>query len=458
MPPFTSGRKPPPIPMEKTRDPQLHSAFYTYVKEINTFRIRIGCTLGFTLVPLFSILDYFAVSDYFKTFLLIRLVSSVLTFLLFLFSFTPFGKRHINFIGAIATLLIGGTIALMVRYLGGYESPYYAGLNLVMLAIAMLFVWEVRNTAWICLLIYGFYIVPVFLYDHITRPEILINNNAFLISTMIIALTGAYFVSRLRYQEFESRYKMEESRRALEISNQKLKELGYIKGQFFADISHELRTPLAVIRGEAEVTLRGKEKPLSEYKRVLGYIILLVDQLNKLVSDLLFLARSESGNLQIEKREIALQEIIREAFHEGEVLALKKGVTLSLKGWPEEQIVLRGDPQRLRQLFVIIIDNAINYSKVGGRVEIVWEREEGWGKMSIVDYGVGIPQESLPHVFERFYRVEKTKSIAKGTGLGLPIAKWIAEAHDGKIVIASQMDVGTTVTVHLPIFEHAHRA
>jgi len=327
-----------------------------------------------------------------------------------------------------------------------------------MLAIAMLFVWEVRNTAWICLLIYGFYIVPVFLYDHITRPEILINNNAFLISTMIIALTGAYFVSRLRYQEFESRYKMEESRRALEISNQKLKELGYIKGQFFADISHELRTPLAVIRGEAEVTLRGKEKPLSEYKRVLGYIILLVDQLNKLVSDLLFLARSESGNLQIEKREIALQEIIREAFHEGEVLALKKGVTLSLKGWPEEQIVLRGDPQRLRQLFVIIIDNAINYSKVGGRVEIVWEREEGWGKMSIVDYGVGIPQESLPHVFERFYRVEKTKSIAKGTGLGLPIAKWIAEAHDGKIVIASQMDVGTTVTVHLPIFEHAHRA
>ncbi|TAK02382.1 MAG: hypothetical protein EPO39_13430 [Candidatus Manganitrophaceae bacterium] len=439
--------------MEKLKDPTFRFAFREYLREINLSRVRIACVLGFTLVPLFSLLDYFVVRDYFGTFLLIRFACSFLTLLLFLFSFTQWGGRSINVIGGVTALLIGATISLMTRYLGGYESPYYAGLNLVMLAISMLYAWEVKITAVVCLIMYGVYIIPVFLYDQITHPEILISNNSFLLSTMGIALTGAYFVSRLRYQEFESRYKMEESRRALEISNQKLKELGYIKGQFFADISHELRTPLAVIRGEAEVTLRGKEKPISEYKRVLEYIILLADQLNKLVSDLLFLARSESGNLQIEKREVVLQEIIREAFHEGEVLALKKGMTLSLNGLPEEEIVFQGDPQRLRQLFVIIIDNAINYSRVGGAVEIAWEKGEGWGRMIIHDHGVGIPKESLPHVFERFYRVEKTKSIAKGTGLGLPIAKWIAEAHDGKITIASQMDVGTTVTVHLPIFE-----
>ncbi|MBI3805049.1 MAG: hypothetical protein HY282_14960 [Nitrospirae bacterium] len=439
--------------MEKIRDPKLLPSFHIYLKEINTFRIRIGCILGFTLVPVFGLLDYFAVPNHFQAFLLIRLSTSLLTFLLFLFSFTSFGKRYIDFVGAVATLLIGGTIAVMVRYLGGYESRYYAGLNLVMLAIAMLFVWEVRITAAICLIIYGFYIIPILLYDHIVYPEILINNNAFLISTMLIALTGAYFVSRLRYQEFESRYKMEESRTALEISNKKLKELGYLKGQFFADISHELRTPLAVIRGEAEITLRGKEKPVPEYKQVLGYIILLVDQLNKLVSDLLFLARSEAGNLQIEKREVTLQEIIGEALHEGEVLALKKGITLFLRGFPEEELVIQGDPQRLRQLFVIIIDNAINYSKGGGVVEISWEKQEGWGSITVTDRGVGIAPEALPHVFERFYRVEKTKSMAKGTGLGLPIAKWIAEAHDGKIAIASEVNIGTRVTVRLPIFE-----
>ncbi len=439
--------------MENSNDAQLLSAFQEYAREINTFRLRIGCILGFTLVPLFSLLDYFAVPQHFKTFLLIRLVSSAMTLFLYLFTFTSFGKNHINWVGAMTAILIGGTIALMTRYLGGYESPYYAGLNLVMLAISMLFAWDVRITAAICLTMYALYIVPILLYDQIERTEILINNNAFLISTMVIGLTSAYFISRLRYQEFASRYKMEESRKALEVSNQKLRELSYLKGQFFADISHELRTPLAVIRGEAEVTLRGKEKPVAEYKRVLHYIILLADQLNKLVSDLLFLARSESGVLQMEKRAVSLQEIVREAFREGEILAMRKGITLQLKESAEDELLLQGDPQRLKQLCLIIIDNAINYSKMGGDVGLALDREERGGKITISDHGVGIPKEALPHVFERFYRVEKTKSMANGTGLGLPIAKWIAETHEGKITIDSEMGAGTTVTVRLPLSE-----
>jgi len=439
--------------MENGKDARLLSAFQAYAREINTFRLRIGCILGFTLVPLFSLLDYFAVPHLFKTFFVIRLVSSAMTLLLFLFTFTSFGKRHITWIGALTAILIGGTIALMTRYLGGYESPYYAGLNLVMLAISMLFAWDMRITAAICLTIYALYIVPILLYDQIERTDILINNNAFLISTMIIGLTSACFISRLRYQEFESRYKMEESRKALEISNQKLTELSYLKGQFFADISHELRTPLAVIRGEAEVTLRGKEKPVSEYKRVLHYIILLSDQLNKLVSDLLFLARSDSGVLQMEKRDVSLQEVVREAFREGEILAMRKGIALQLRAPDDDELFLRGDPQRLKQLCLIIIDNAINYSKMGGEVELALDRADGGGKITVSDRGVGIPKEALPHVFERFYRVEKTKSMANGTGLGLPIAKWIAEAHEGKITIDSEPGVGTTVTVHLPLSE-----
>ncbi|MDC4223813.1 MAG: HAMP domain-containing sensor histidine kinase [Candidatus Manganitrophus sp.] len=439
--------------MENSKDAQLLSAFQEYAREINTFRLRIGCILGFTLVPLFSLLDYYAVPEHFKTFLLIRLVSSATTLFLFLFTFTSFGKKHITWIGALTAILIGGTIAMMTRYLGGYQSPYYAGLNLVMLAISMLFAWDLRITAAICLTMYAFYIVPILLYDQIEHTEILINNNAFLISTMFIGLTSAYFISRLRYQEFESRYKMEESRKALEVSNQKLRELSYLKGQFFADISHELRTPLAVIRGEAEVTLRGKEKPVAEYKRVLHYIILLADQLNKLVSDLLFLARSDSGVLQMEKRDVSLHEIVREAFREGEILAMRKGITLTLKEPAEDELFLRGDPQRLKQLFLIIIDNAINYSKMGGEVALALGREEGDGKVNISDQGVGIPKDALPHVFERFYRVEKTKSMANGTGLGLPIAKWIAETHEGKIAIESEIGVGTTVTVRLPLAE-----
>jgi len=435
----------------KSKDPTLTSAFHAYLREINIRQVRVYCVLAFTLVPLFSLLDYFTVSDHFWTFFRIRLVCTMLLLFLFLLSFTRPGKRHIDIIGGMAPLLIGGIISLMIRFLGGYESSYYAGLNLVMLGVAMLYAWKVKITAAICFIIYGLYIVPIVLYDKIEYPGILVNNNAFLLSTIVVALTSAYFLLHMRYQEFESRYKMEESRRALEISNQKLKELGEKKGQFFADISHELRTPLAVIRGEAEVTLRGKDKPIYEYKKVLSYVITLVEQLNKLVGDLLFLARSESGNIQIEMQAVSLGKIVHEAYREGETLAAKKKIAVLFKSSQASQLIVQGDSQRLKQLFLIIIDNAINYSEPGGAVNITLDQDGNEGRIVVSDNGVGIPEESLPHVFERFYRAEKSKGMSHGgAGLGLAIAKWIVEAHDGNISLRSRVGSGTTVMITLP--------
>lgn len=432
----------------------LHDAFAAYLRQINTVRVRIACVLGFTLVPLFSVLDYFVIRQHFETFLKIRLACTFITLFSFLVTFSPLGKKYINLIGGMTALLIGGAISLMIRYLGGYETSYYAGLNLVMLTITVLFTWDIRITAGICTVIYGFYLIPILFYDRIEHPDLFINNNAFLLTTMIIALTSAYFVGRLRYQEFQSLYRLNESRKKLEISNDKLERLGEMKGQFFADISHELRTPLAVIRGEAEVTLRGKDKPVQEYKKVLSYITTLVEQLNKLVSDLLFLARSESGTIQIEKKEVSLQKILDEAYREGETLASRKGMEVLLKSHPGKELMVHGDPQRLKQVFLIIIDNAINYSKPGGKVEVALEQDGSQARIAISDNGVGIPEEALPHVFERFYRVEKSKAMAHGgAGLGLPIAKWIVEAHEGKIAIRSAAGSGTTVMIDLSISE-----
>jgi signal transduction histidine kinase len=438
--------------MDRSKEPTLLSAFNEYLRKINIFQLRIFCVLAFTLVPLFSILDYYISPAYFKTFLVIRLACTVAIILLFLLSFTAIGKKHVNLIGGAAPLFIGGTISLIIRYVGGYESSYYAGLNLVMLGVATLYAWEVKLTAAICITIYGFYLIPILLYDRIDHPELLVNNNAFLLSTMVIAFISAYFLSRLRYQEFEGRYQLEESRRALQISNEKLQTLGDLKSQFFADISHELRTPLAVIRGEAEVTLRGKDKPVGEYKQVLGYIILLVEQLHKLVSDLLFLARSESGTIQIEKRTNFLKKILDEAHREGEILALRKEMKILFKDQSPREVLIKGDAQRLKQLFLIVIDNAIYYSSNGGCVAISLQEEGQQVRVVISDNGIGISEESLPHVFERFYRGERSKSMASGgAGLGLAIAKWIAEAHEGSISIASVLGKGTEVTILLPL-------
>jgi PAS domain S-box-containing protein len=244
---------------------------------------------------------------------------------------------------------------------------------------------------------------------------------------------------------------LKEAEQATQEAHQKLKLLDRLRSQFFADISHELRTPLTVIRGEAEVTLRGKDKPLTEYKTALGRIVILTNQLNKLVSDLLFLARSESNTLEIGRQPTRLREILQEVHREAQILALRRGTVANLAA-PANPLVVEGDPQRLHQLFMILVDNSINYLKQDGTVEIHVATSDKHVAVTVADNGMGIPAADLPHVFERFYRVKRQhRSSHPGSGLGLPIAKWITEAHGGTISLTSIVDQGTTVTVRLPL-------
>ena len=240
---------------------------------------------------------------------------------------------------------------------------------------------------------------------------------------------------------------------AIRKAHQTLKELDQLRSQFFSDISHELRTPLTVIRGEAEVTLRGKDKPLAEYKTVLERIVHLTNQVNKLVGDLLFLSRSESGTIEISKHPVPLIDILLEVHQESQVLAERKHTTVTLNS-RNGTIIVNGDPQRLRQLFMIIVDNAVKYTRPGGTIEVNLERDETHARVIVADNGIGIPEKDLPHVFQRFYRVKRRRQdqVESGTGLGLPIAKWIAESHDGTASIVSVVDRGTTVTVGLPLY------
>lgn len=280
----------------------------------------------------------------------------------------------------------------------------------------------------------------------------LVNNLVFILVTSLIGLTSAYNRFNLRLQEFETLYKLDISQKALQDSNQRLKELGELKNEFFADISHELRTPLAIIRGEAEVSIRGKDKPAGFYKEVLNYIVEMSEQMNKVVSDLLFLARSESGTVAMEKETISLTEVLAKASREVEGLADEKGIPLQYKPEINEDFLIEGDETKLVQLFLIILDNAVKYSDRGGEVQVLSRRQGDRVKVEILDSGIGISGEDLPYIFDRFYRAGKTKkSDRKGTGLGLSIAKWIVEAHDGKIVVDSILNKGTSMIVYFPL-------
>lgn len=236
----------------------------------------------------------------------------------------------------------------------------------------------------------------------------------------------------------------------IQDAHQKLKALDQLRSQFFADISHELRTPLTVIRGEAEVTLRGRETPISEYRTTLERIVQLSNQMNTLVGDILFLARSESGALQINLNPTPMSAILDEVCRETNVLARSRGMTATVEE-KSHDVIIQGDAERLKQLFMILTDNAIKYGRKGGTIVIRMKIRAGEAMVTVTDDGPGIPADDLPHVFERAYRVWRGRpSAVAGAGLGLPIAKWITEAHHGTISIASTLDQGTIVTVKLP--------
>ncbi len=220
------------------------------------------------------------------------------------------------------------------------------------------------------------------------------------------------------------------------------------QSRFYADVSHELKTPLTVIRGEAEVALRGPGGA-EDYREALASIIAVAHQLGQLVDELLFLARSEAGEIRYEMASVALSPLLEEAAGQSEGVARLKGVGLGLE--LANPVTVWGDVRRLRQLALILLDNAIKYTETGGTVTLALELEPDRSRMRVRDTGVGIADRDLPHVFERFYRgSDPAVASMGGTGIGLSIAQSIVEAHDGEIHLDSAVGSGTTVTVSLP--------
>ena len=221
--------------------------------------------------------------------------------------------------------------------------------------------------------------------------------------------------------------------------------------RFFTNASHELRTPLTIIRGEAEVTLRRPDATTDEYHEVMSRIVAVADQMGRFVDELLFLARSEAGQIEYEMAAVELASVLEEAHDQVRGLALLKGVDLKLD--QNGHATVRGDAGRLRQLFLILLDNAIKYTPTGGAVTIRFEVANGSVEVIVSDTGVGISTDDLPHVFERFYRTKTRGQPSEGAGLGLSIAQSIVKAHGGEIGVRSEPGVGTTFTLTLHSFE-----
>lgn len=231
-----------------------------------------------------------------------------------------------------------------------------------------------------------------------------------------------------------------------------------VRRRFLADISHELRTPLTVIRGEAEVALRGGEMAAQEYRSTLERIVEQAAHTATLVDDLLFIARRDAAQARLEKKPVAILEFLERLGPDFSALGQDRGVTVDMKLMSGPSIVF-GDVVRLRQLLLIVIDNAIKYSLPASSVKILGYAEADKAIIKIMDYGIGIARDELPRVFERHFRGTNASRLSIiGSGLGLPMAKAIVEAHGGTIDIVSESQKGTTVTLSFPFGRDAEAA
>jgi heavy metal sensor kinase len=219
------------------------------------------------------------------------------------------------------------------------------------------------------------------------------------------------------------------------------------QARFTADASHELRTPLAIIRTHSELALT-RSRSAEEYREVIETCLRASGRMTGLVEGLLTLARADAGKLDLQEQALALDQVVVESAALVRPLAQGKNLSLSTNVMPVE---VTGDAGRLGQIVTNLLSNAIQYNRPGGAIRVQLSTTDGEAVLEVSDTGCGIPAEDQPHLFERFYRVDKARSRASGgNGLGLAICKSIVEAHGGAIGFESELEKGTTFWVRLP--------
>ncbi len=220
--------------------------------------------------------------------------------------------------------------------------------------------------------------------------------------------------------------------------------------QFTADASHELRTPVAVMRTRAELSLR-KARSADEYRDVIAEVLAELEKTSKLIEQLMFLARADSGAETLHFSATNVADVLREACHQGSALAEAKQIAFQ-EQIPGDSMWIQGDASSLRRLFLILIDNAVKYTPASGQVEVSLQRNDGYAVAEVRDTGIGIAEADLPSVFERFYRADKARTRESGgVGLGLSIGRWITEVHAGTIEVHSSPGRGSIFQIRLPI-------
>jgi signal transduction histidine kinase len=412
---------------------------------------KIACMLVIVLMPAGIALDYFVYPKNLGGFLVLRLMCSLLAAGLWFLHTTQFGYRHYRLLGIPIAWLPTFFMAWMIYSTEGPNSPYYAGLNLVILAVSAVVRWNTKESLIAVGGVLLMYLAACLLKGSREQIPIIFNNGYFLILTGVIVVVGNHFFYRLRLSEFTLRYELDKNRAALEESNRKLVELDQIKSRFFANISHELRTPLTLLLAPLESLLQRFHRAFDDDTRnLLATMHANGMRLLKLINDLLDLVRLESGRMEIKPEPLAVDEFARGLASAARQVADDKRIKLETDVAPGLGTVM-ADRDKLEKILLNLLFNALKFTPAGGRVSLRAEQQGEELVLIVSDTGMGIAQKNLPFIFDRFWQADgSSKRKYQGVGIGLALVKELVEIQHGKVTVESQEGSGTTFTVRLP--------
>lgn len=435
---------------------EIKAAYEEQDKHFAIGRIQVGCFLAMAMLPLGALVDIWMYkgNNFPGHAFIIRCIGSALMLPFLMLVNTVWGTKNHRAIGVLLAMIPAADMSVILYLTGDPASPYYAALNLVLLAIGLVLQWNfLQSLVAVTLVILMYTVVCIALYnpDKTMEGAKIFTNYWFLGLTGIIVVTGNYLQTRLRLAEFALRYRLDASQKELERSNKRLRELDELKGRFFANISHELRTPLTLLLAPLEALrlqaglnsdMRLRENMDTMYANGL--------RLLKLINDLLDLVRLETGKLRLKIEPIDVNDFLRGLVTAVKRVAEDKGIKV-LCDVALEVEKIRADPDKLEKVFLNLLFNSVKFTPAGGTIALTATPDGDHVLLKVSDTGVGIDPNHLPYIFDRFWQADDSANRKfQGTGIGLALVKELVEAHQGTVVAQSQLGEGTTITVRIP--------
>ncbi|HUX12040.1 MAG TPA: HD domain-containing phosphohydrolase [Spirochaetia bacterium] len=456
-----------------SRNMELEAAFREETRQRVAHDTRWGVLNTLFMYPIFIPLDFLVYPSAAPTFVWIRFSVVALSIAVHFIMQLPFPKQHARYFGIFAYLYCTLSIVIMVHLVNGYASPYYAGINLVLIAFLFILPMNVWETAIVCAIVYAAYIVPITIRGGIDNQAVFVANNFFLVSTMVLVVTSSYLAMTMRRKEFTSRFE-------LAHANEELKVLDVVKSQFFASISHEVRTPLTSIMAPIDSLHREDVGPLSSAQRsLIGQVRRNSLRLLDLINQMLDFAKFDAKKMKLHLKQVDMVRVVRDQVTLFQEVCRRKGLGLTYDV-PTKVPVVYLDFEKVERIVANLIRNAVKFTENGSISIEVTQTEQrtiapgadtkpesagssatdesdappvtGWIVVRVRDTGIGIAERDVKKVFQRFHQIDRsTTRRYEGTGLGLTIVQESVDLQHGQVWVESTEGVGSTFTVQLPM-------